>query len=81
MEKIKPLVWSDIQKPNYFIKFDHCVCKTPIGDITIKWDTKNNHNWPIIEAPWGAYGWGGDVDEAKREVEREYKERILKCFK
>lgn len=29
--------WTEENKPNYQIPYNHIVCPTPIGDITIEW--------------------------------------------
>ena len=80
MSNVKKLVWSENYEPSFYIEQNHCIAETPIGKIIVKWFEGKKNDWPVIYAPWGAYGWGGSVEDAKEEAERDYIKRIKECI-
>ena len=80
MYSIKKLEWSENFKPTYQIKQNHCIAKTPLGNIIIKWERKSKYSWIEIHTPWNAWGYGGTLDEAKMDAERDYVLRIKQCL-
>lgn len=78
---VAPLEWTAPAKPNGECHYDHVIAETPFGRILITWKSWKNYDSPTIdESPWGGFGVGYDVEDAKAIAEREYQRRVLACL-
>jgi hypothetical protein len=75
------LAWSEVRAPNAECPYTHVVADSPFGRLLLTWRGWKEYDCPTLdESPWGATGYaGGDVEEAKRNVEAEFARRLALC--
>ncbi|HWH80524.1 MAG TPA: hypothetical protein VNT76_24250, partial [Candidatus Binatus sp.] len=88
MTTVKPLVWSEIGKPDRDNNYDHVTAETPFGQIKIAWKSwkdienggRGSETRDILESPWGYMDGAYDLNTAKAMAQAEFEKRILACL-
>ncbi len=84
MTKLKPLVWTEVSKPNEECRYDHVKAETPLGVILITWKSwKEDKEYVVDEHPVKDVAfniWEDDLENTKRVCEEKLLEGILQLL-
>lgn len=80
---LKPLIltWTEPAPPDEHIRYDHVVAQTPLGRISIEWKSwKPFDSFDIQGVTEGYWGYGNNLEDAKRIAQEKWNELILSCL-